>query len=277
MAATAEIASSQDAARALQFLIEAGADEILADSPIDRFLTAPPPPLSPPPMQAPAAAPTLVRPAAPAARAPTPPPEPGVATRSARSLAAAAETLEALKAAMAAFEGCGLKATANSLVFADGNPDARVMFVGEAPGSDEDRQGMPFVGRSGQLLDKMLAAIGLDRTQAYISNIIPWRPPGNRTPTAEEAAVCVPFIKRHIALARPEILVCLGATPAKHLLGVETGITRLRGTWMRYVEDGLDIAVLPTFHPAYLLRSPASKKQAWADLLALRARLDGAG
>jgi uracil-DNA glycosylase len=270
MAGLAEIAGPIDAARALQFLIDAGADEILEEEPVDRFRAAPEL-VAPTPAPAPQG---ITRAAPAAARAPlAAPPDLAVASRSARALAEAAQTLDALRKAMASFDGCGLKATANSLVFADGNPQARVMFVGEAPGSDEDRQGLPFVGRSGQLLDKMLAAIGLDRTKAYISNIIPWRPPGNRTPTAEEAAVCVPFIKRHIALARPEVLVCLGATPAKHLLGVETGITRLRGTWMRYAEDGLDIAVLPTFHPAYLLRSPASKKQAWADMLALKGKL----
>jgi DNA polymerase len=174
---------------------------------------------------------------------------------------------------MANFEGCGLRFTANSLVFADGNPAARVMLIGEAPGSDEDRQGLPFVGRSGHLLDKMLAAIGLDRTSAYITNVIPWRPPGNRTPTAEEAAVCAPFLFRHIALVRPETIVCLGATPAKHLLDIDVGITRLRGHWKVFVRDGLSIDVLPTFHPAFLLRSPLSKKLAWADFLALKARL----
>lgn len=264
------------AARMLQFLIDAGADEIQGETPVDRFQTALP--LAPAPSLRPQAPPKTDAPS----RQPVPSiPRPAVAlpadfaaaTQSARALAQAAGTLDALKAAMSAFEGCGLKATANSLVFADGNPEARVMFIGEAPGSDEDRQGVPFVGRSGQLLDRMMAAIGLDRTTAYISNVIPWRPPGNRTPTAEEAAVCVPFIQRHIALVRPLILVCLGATPAKHLLGVETGITRLRGRWMRYTEDGLDIAVLPTFHPAYLLRSPASKKQSWSDMLALKAAL----
>ena len=275
------VPDAASAARLLQFLIEAGADEILAETPVDRFATAmtiaPAPALrattataaAPPPGDAPARQPVppAPRPAAPLAA------DFAAATQSARALAQSAETLDALKSAMAAFEGCGLKATANSLVFGAGNPQARVMFVGEAPGSDEDRQGVPFVGRSGQLLDRMMAAIGLDRTTAYISNVIPWRPPGNRTPTAEEAAVCVPFIQRHIALVRPQILVCLGATPAKHLLGVDTGITRLRGKWMRYTEDALDIAVLPTFHPAYLLRSPASKKQAWADMLALKAAL----
>lgn len=283
MAASADIASPAEAAQMLRFLIEAGADDILYETPVNRFESAAalaavvPPPLPaaraltpdrPPPQQ-----PESPRGPLPPRPAAAPPPSFAAATQSARALADAAETLDALRTAMAVFEGCGLKATANSLVFADGNPKARVMFIGEAPGSDEDRQGVPFVGRSGQLLDRMMAAISLDRTKAYISNIIPWRPPGNRTPTAEEAAVCVPFIKRHIALVRPEVLVCLGATPAKHLLGVETGITRLRGRWMRYQEDGLDIAVLPTFHPAYLLRSPASKKQAWADMLALRAAL----
>lgn len=275
MAATATIAGPLDAARALQFLIEAGADEIMDETPVDRFLAAALATPEPAPLVAVRDRPPALalRPAPAAVRTTAPPADPSAAARGARTLAADASNLDALREALASFEGCGLKATANSLVFADGNPAARVMLIGEAPGSDEDRQGLPFVGRSGQLLDKMLASIGLDRTSVYISNIIPWRPPGNRTPTAEEAAVCVPFIKRHIALARPDVLVCLGATPAKHLLGVETGITRLRGTWMRYQEDGLDIAVLPTFHPAYLLRSPASKKQAWADMLALKAKL----
>lgn len=266
--------SALDAARMLQFLSEAGADEILNDTAIDRFALAPlaePAIADPKPAPASPPAPRLL-PSKPAA----PPPEADTAILSAREMAAAAQDLDSLRAAMAAFEGCGLKVTANSLVFADGNPKARVMFIGEAPGSDEDRQGLPFVGRSGQLLDRMLAAIGLDRTTAYISNVIPWRPPGNRTPTAEEAAVCVPFIQRHIALALPEVLVCLGATPAKHLLGTELGITKLRGTWMSYTQDGLDIAVLPMFHPAFLLRSPASKKLAWMDMLALKARLEGA-
>jgi DNA polymerase len=262
------------AAAWLQVLIDAGADEILAEEPVNRFGLAP----EPTPAAAAADPPVVERPDAP----PRPPvsvpvrPVPlseAAGVESAAALAAQAGTLDALQAAMAGFEGCGLRATANTLVFGDGNPAARIMLVGEAPGSDEDRQGKPFVGRSGQLLDRMLAAIGLDRTSVYIANVIPWRPPGNRTPTTEEAAVCVPFLKRQIALIRPSVLVCLGATPAKHLLGLELGITRLRGQWKRYQEDGADAAVLPTFHPAFLLRSPQSKKLAWQDFLALKQRL----
>jgi uracil-DNA glycosylase len=262
------------AARMLAFLADAGADEILSESPVDRFAAVPAPniqPPLPPAAKARSEAPAPLQPVR-AAAAPAPV-APEAALLSARKLAAAARDLGALQAAMASFEGCGLRHTANALVFADGNPDARVMLIGEAPGSDEDRQGLPFVGRSGQLLDKMLAAIGLDRTSAYITNVIPWRPPGNRTPTAEEMAVCAPFLFRHIALAKPEVIVCLGATPAKHLLDIELGITRLRGHWKVYRHDGLEIDVLPTFHPAFLLRSPLSKKLAWADFLALKTRL----
>ena len=255
---------------ALRFLVDAGADEVLADTPVDRFalpVTAPEsrlpnvearPANTPPPRPSPrpAPAPTLI--------------PSGDQLESARTLASAAQTLDALKEAVARFEGCSLKITANSLVFADGNPHGAVMLIGEAPGSDEDRMGKPFVGRSGQLLDKMLGAIGLDRTQVYITNVLPWRPPGNRTPTAEEAALCAPFLLRHIALVRPKVLVLLGATPAKHLLNTDTGITRLRGRWQRYQADDLDIPVLPTFHPAFLLRSPLSKKLSWMDFLALQ-------
>jgi DNA polymerase len=155
-------------------------------------------------------------------------------------------------------------------VFADGNPEALVMFVGEGPGADEDREGLPFVGRSGKLLDRMIAAIGLDRTNAYIANIIPWRPPGNRTPTPQESAICLPFIKRQIELANPDVLVCLGGPSATTLLELREGITRTRGRWFEFDTGTRKIKALPTFHPAYLLRSPAHKKLAWQDMLALK-------
>ena len=193
------------------------------------------------------------------------------ATQTARSAAAAAENLEALRAALDAFEGCGLKRTASRLVFADGNPAARLMLVGEAPGAEEDRQGLPFVGRAGQLLDRMLAAIGLDRTQVYIANVVPWRPPGNRAPTPQETAACLPFIERQIALVDPDILVCLGGSSAQTLLHLKDGIMRARGKWYDYtIERGAKgsrkIRAMATLHPAYLLRQPAHKRLAWRDL-----------
>jgi DNA polymerase len=200
------------------------------------------------------------------------------AAASARELAAGATTLDELRDLAAAFEGCALKRTATQLVFSDGAPGSRVMLVGEAPGADEDRQGRPFVGRAGQLLDRMLASIGLDRTSVYIANAVPWRPPGNRTPTPQETAVCLPFIRRQIELSNPDILVCLGAASTQTLLGVKEGITRARGVWRNYAlsDGGRTIPALPTLHPAYLLRTPSAKRAAWADLRALRKALDKA-
>jgi len=195
------------------------------------------------------------------------------AALAARAEARAAATLEELRERLAAFEACGLKRTAKNLVFADGNPQARVMFVGEAPGRDEDLQGLPFVGRSGQLLDRMLAAIGLDRTQVYIANIVPWRPPGNRTPTPQEAAMCRPFIERQIELCDPDILVCLGGPSAQALLGLTDGILRSRGKWYSYETARRPIRALATLHPAYLLRQPLQKRLAWRDLRALQKAL----
>jgi DNA polymerase len=188
------------------------------------------------------------------------------ATQSAEESAAAARTLEELRDQLLQFDGCGLKATASRLVFADGNPEAEVMFVGEAPGADEDRQGVPFVGRAGQLLDRMLASIGLDRTKAYITNVVPWRPPGNRTPTPLEIAACLPFTRRHIELVSPRILVCLGAAAAQTLLGSKDGILRMRGRWLTYAPGGANLPALAMLHPAYLLRQPLQKRLAWQDL-----------
>jgi DNA polymerase len=200
---------------------------------------------------------------------------PEAAVMAAREAAGAAANLDELRAMLDKFDGCALKATASRLVFADGNPQARVMFVGEAPGRDEDIQGLPFVGRSGQLLDRMLAAIGLDRTAVYIANIIPWRPPGNRTPTPQESQICLPFIRRQIELADPQVLVCLGGPSAQTLLGVKEGIMRSRGRWFSYQNGTRDIRAIATFHPAFLLRSPLQKRIAWRDFLAIKQALAG--
>jgi DNA polymerase len=190
-----------------------------------------------------------------------------VVAQSARESAATAQTLDELRARLDAFTGCALKNTATQLVFSDGNPQADIMFVGEAPGADEDRIGRPFVGRAGQLLDKMLAAIGLDRSKVYIANVVPWRPPGNRTPTPVETAACLPFTRRQIELVDPKILVCVGLPSAQTLLNVTEGIKRARGKWMSYeVSPGRTIPAMAMLHPAYLLRTPGDKKLAWQDL-----------
>jgi DNA polymerase len=191
-------------------------------------------------------------------------------------VAGQARTLDALREGLAAFELCELKRGARNLVFADGNPAARVLVLGEAPGADEDREGRPFVGRAGQLLDRMFAAIGLTRTSAdpasalYITNVMPWRPPGNRDPEPGEIAMMQPFVERHIALVDPEVIVAMGNTPLFALTGGK-GILRARGTWA----EALGKPLLPMTHPAYLLRNPAAKREAWADLLSLRGRLKG--
>lgn len=193
----------------------------------------------------------------------------------AREAAKTAATLDELRAVLERFDGCALKFTSKQLVFADGNPQAQVMFVGEAPGAEEDREGFPFVGRAGKLLDRMLAAVGLDRSTVYIANIVPWRPPGNRTPTPQESAICLPFIRRQIELADPDVLVCLGGPSTQTLLGVREGITKVRGRWFDYDTGARNIKALATLHPAYLLRSPAAKRLAWRDMLALKKALRG--
>jgi len=203
------------------------------------------------------------------------PASPDAAVMVAREAAKNATTLDDLRALLADFEGCALRATATQLVFADGNPQSRVMFVGEAPGYDEDIVGRPFVGRSGKLLDRMMAAIGLDRTSSYIANVVPWRPPGNRTPTPQETAICLPFIRRQIELADPDFLVCLGGPAMQTLLGIKDGITRSRGRWLPYDTGRREIRALATFHPAFLLRSPLQKRFAWRDFLALKKALAG--
>lgn len=252
---------------ALRWQIEFGADEAIDDIPVDRFAAI----LPEREVRAEIAA---RRTPAPAAANPAPPSR--AARGSSVAMAGPARTLDELRAQMAAFDGCALKATATHLVFADGNPEAPVMFVGEAPGAEEDRRGLPFVGAAGKLLDLMLAAIGLDRTGVYIGNVLPWRPPGNRQPTAAEISACLPFIQRHIELVQPKVLVLVGGTSAKAMLGTAEGIMRLRGRWTEYASPGLaaPIPALPMFHPAYLLRSPAAKREAWRDLIALKNRLD---
>jgi uracil-DNA glycosylase family 4 len=198
---------------------------------------------------------------------------PDSAVMLAREAARSAATLEELRTILESFNGCALKATATKLVFADGNPKARVMLVGEAPGYEEDRSGLPFVGRSGKLLDLMLTTIGLDRTNVYIANIVPWRPPGNRTPTPQEAAVCLPFMLRQIELCDPDVLVCLGGPSAQTLLGVKEGILKMRGRWFIFDNGKREIRAMPTLHPAYLLRSPIAKRLAWRDFLAIKKAL----
>ncbi len=201
------------------------------------------------------------------------PPPPDTAIMAAREAARSAATMDELRAILEKFEGCALRSTATQLVFADGNPNARVMFVGEGPGYEEDKQGLPFVGRSGKLLDQMLKAIGLDRTQVYIANIVPWRPPGNRTPTPQEAAICLPFLLRQIALCDPDVLVCLGGPSAQTLLNVKEGIMKLRGRWFAFNSGAREIRAMPTLHPAYLLRTPLAKRNAWRDFLAIKKAL----
>ncbi len=201
------------------------------------------------------------------------------AVENARALALQASSLDQLRQTLASFEGCSLKFSAKNLVFGDGNPNADVMFIGEAPGRDEDLQGVPFVGRAGQLLDKMMAAINMDRSSSYITNILPWRPPGNRKPSLDEQNLMQPFIHRHIELVNPKILVFLGGTSAQQLLGSKDGIMRLRGRWQTYSIGGQDkpkrdIPAMPTLHPAFLLRTPAQKRAAWQDLLEVVAKLE---
>ncbi|MBB6466867.1 DNA polymerase [Aminobacter lissarensis] len=263
----------------LAFYAAAGVDDALVDDPIDRFAESAQRQAAP----AQQAASAGEAPRAGADRsAPAAPPRPAavaavpdeVQAAAARELASKATSLDELKQIMAGFDGCNLKATAKSMVFADGNPEADLMLVGEAPGRDEDLEGLPFVGRSGQLLDRILAAIGLDRKSAYIANVIPWRPPGNRTPTPHETEICRPFVERQIALAKPKVLVTLGGPSAKLLVGSQDGILRLRGSWKSHVTaDGTVIPVMPTLHPAYLLRNPAHKKLAWRDFLEVKAKL----
>ena len=280
-----------DARELLAFYLEAGVDAALSEEPVNRLLgdAAASTPVvrpvardaGPPVIESPrASAPSLSRTAgtggtAPVARATASlvPPSPEAAVMAAREAARSAASLADLRAILSRFEGCTLRTAATQLVFADGNPEGRVMFVGEAPGSEEDRQGLPFVGPSGKLLDRMLAAIGLDRTSVYIANIVPWRPPGNRTPTPQESSICLPFILRQIALVDPDVLVCLGGPSATTLLGITDGILKVRGRWFPFDTGVREIRAMPTLHPAYLLRQPLQKRLAWRDFLALKKAL----
>jgi uracil-DNA glycosylase family 4 len=272
-------ATRSEALALLRWYVEMGADDAIGVAALDR-LASPVAALAP--VRSPLPSPTaeaLPR-ATPRAIAAAPPSalaeSLAEAAQSARLLAVEAGDIAALGAAVAAFNACPLKRTATNTVFIDGNPAAPVLILGEAPGADEDRIGRPFVGRSGQLLDRMLAAIGLDRNSVQISNVIYWRPPGNRKPTAAEIAACLPFVLRHIALAQPKVLVLAGGTAASALLPLSDGITRLRGRWFDLAVPGLSqpVPTLPMFHPSFLLRAPERKREAWRDLLALRARLD---
>jgi DNA polymerase len=286
----------RDALGTLNWLVEAGADEAIGETPVNRFIVK-------------GAAPAALAPVVNVPLTPSPSPELGAfdpsrmstgharasgagisppirgrgengsdAVGNAQALAAGAASLAELKAAMEGFEGCGLKRAATNTVFADGRPEGRVMFIGEAPGRDEDRIGKPFVGRAGQLLDRMLASIGLDRrTNAYITNVINWRPPDNRDPSPEEAAMCLPFLRRHIELAEPGVIVLLGAVAARHVMGISDGIMKSRGRWMEYRVGDKMVPIMPTLHPAYLLRQPAHKKLAWRDLQSLAARMESLG
>ncbi|MEA2928771.1 MAG: uracil-DNA glycosylase [Hyphomicrobiales bacterium] len=260
----------------LAFYMEAGVDASLDETAIDRLAAATVPPAPAAPVPAADAPPRngfrepLRRDTAPAPSPAAAPAAPDEAIMAAREAAKSAASLEILRGILEKFEGCALRVTAKQLVFADGNPQARVMFVGEAPGRDEDLEGLPFVGRSGKLLDRMLAAIGLNRTTAYIANIIPWRPPGNRTPTPQESQICLPFTRRQIELADPDVLVCLGGPSAAALLGSKEGIKRTRGRWFTYDTGSREIRAIATFHPAYLLRSPLEKRLAWRDFLAVK-------
>src|SRR5215213_1967513 len=258
----------------LEFHVEAGVDIALDERPHDRFAEA----------EARAAR-GLPAPRAreESKQAADPPPRPlpraaaGApedAAGLAREQAKQAQSLEELQSVLLRFEGCALRFSAKNLAFHDGNPAGRVMLVGEAPGADEDRIGKPFMGRSGQLLDRMLAAIGLDRSQVYIANVVPWRPPGNRTPTPQEVAICKPFIEKQIELADPDILVCLGGPSAQTLLNVKDGILKTRGRWFSYQTGRREIRAFATLHPAYLLRQPLQKRLAWRDFRALKRALE---
>jgi DNA polymerase len=249
---------TQELLALLDWYRAAGVDLAVGDEPVDRFALA-----RGGPPRAQAAAPPVTAPAALDA-------DPGAA----RALAATAQNLDQLRALLDSYEGCALKLRATQLVFEDGNRDAAIMLVGEAPGQEEDLRGKPFVGRAGKLLDRMLASIGLDRTKVYLANTVPWRPPGNRNPTPQEIALCLPFLLRQIELVSPKILVTVGATATQALLETKAGISRLRGQWHEVNVGPVRLAALPTLHPAFLLRQPAQKQHAWKDLLALAEKID---
>jgi uracil-DNA glycosylase family 4 len=241
----------------------AGVDIAVGEEPVDRFAQRPPARVTPPPAAV-ASAP---------GERPVEAPVLGGDPAEARSLAASARSLDELQALLGAYEGCGLKLRATQLVFADGNPDAEIMLIGEAPGAEEDRQGKPFVGKSGQLLDRMLGAIGLDRTKVYIANTVPWRPPGNRTPTPEEMALCLPFLHRQVELVAPKLVMTLGGPAMQTVFSTTAGIIKMRGKWSDVTIGKHQVEAIPTLHPAYLLRNPAAKQQAWRDMLELKLKM----
>ena len=258
--------NSAEMVAVLEWYRAAGVDLAVLDEPVDRFAAVAPPSRRPPLPQAAAPAPVSVITTSLAA-------DPAEA----RALAASAPTLEHLRTLLEAYEGCGLKQRATQLVFADGNPQAQIMLIGEAPGAEEDRQGKPFVGKAGQLLDRMLGAIGLDRTRVYIANTVPWRPPGNRAPTPEEMALCLPFLQRQVELVAPKVVMTLGGSAMQAVFGTSAGILKMRGKWSALAIGNHPVEAIPTLHPAYLLRAPAAKHQAWRDLLSLRTKLDSLG
>ncbi|PHX99185.1 MAG: uracil-DNA glycosylase [Rhodospirillaceae bacterium] len=256
---------SADLPSLLRWHLDAGVDETIGDVPVDSYAPVVAPPLQTmsPPVAARSVQTTVATPA--------------VTHQSSAHIAQNCKTLAELKAAVESYDGCALKAFATRTVFADGQPNARVMVIGEAPGEDEDRQGLPFVGVSGKLLDRMLGSVGLDRaTNTYITNIVFWRPPGNRKPTAEEIVLCMPFVQRQIELLDPAVLLLVGGPSASTILANPQGITKLRGKWFEYESPGLSrpVPTMATFHPAYLLRSPNQKRLAWRDLLLFKKKLD---
>jgi uracil-DNA glycosylase family 4 len=285
----------------LTWLVESGADEAIAEEPVNRFRpsSAPVPQRSAPAVppidhgnsgHREAAATRAVPPSVLRQPAPLAGPKPVKVTAeavslstpagAARALAAGCATLDELRQALVNFDGCGdLKRSAKNTVFADGTPERGIMLIGEAPGRDEDEQGLPFVGRAGKLLDRMLAAIGLERSKVYITNVLNWRPPQNRDPSPEEAAACLPFLHRHIALVQPRLIVLLGAVSVRHVLGLNEGIMRVRGRWEIYQSPQIEhpVPVMPTLHPAFLLRQPAAKRLAWRDLLTISERIEQLG
>ena len=240
----------------------AGVDIAVGEEPVDRFAQRAPVRTSPPVVVASSEA------ERPSATSPV-----GGDPSEARGLAASAQTLDQLQAILGSYDGCGLKLRATQLVFADGNPEAEIMLIGEAPGAEEDRQGKPFVGKSGQLLDRMLGAIGLDRTKVYIANTVPWRPPGNRTPTPEEMALCLPFLHRQVELVAPRIVMTLGGPAMQTVFSTSNGIIKMRGKWSNVAIGNHTADAMPTLHPAYLLRNPAAKQQAWKDMLSLKLKM----
>ena len=255
---------------ALEWYRAVGVDLAVGEEPVDRFAASQMArPRQAPPQQAAMPAAAAERPALPPANAAGLNADPSEA----RTLAASAQTLEQLQTILNGYDGCALKLRATQLVFADGNPQADIMLIGEAPGSEEDRIGKPFVGRSGQLLDRMLAAIGLDRTKVYIANTVPWRPPGNRTPTPEEIALCLPFLHRQVELVAPRIIVTLGGPAMQTVFQTTAGILKSRGQWRELTVGNHTAQAIATLHPAYLLRQPLQKQHAWRDMLSLKRRI----